>query len=184
MIYSSYKSAALKHLQGCKLALNGLKLSTAHGSISGKMKADLLMEIFYLSGYTIECSVNYAIYKRVGWLTRPVYDLFDISKSVSYSKPTSGSPISFWISQHKFHKNLQLLSTLLPGGNQVPLVDSSIHVPANLRRMIFDPFNGTKNHNHWRPELRYESNTIFTETDIEAFVQLSEDFYIKILSVT
>jgi hypothetical protein len=92
-------------------------------------------------------------------------------------------PTRYFIQQHKFHKNIQLLQNLLPGGHSVPLIDRSISISPTMERMIFDRFAGIRNNNHWRPELRYETTTPFSQSDIEEFVELTEQVYIQLLTV-
>jgi hypothetical protein len=55
--YKEYEKASLKHLKACQAMLAGLSCKTT--TISVAEKEYLLMDIFYLSGYTLECIINY-----------------------------------------------------------------------------------------------------------------------------
>ena len=186
MLYTQYKDAALKHLNACKTALHGLKFYHGNTPISQKKREALLHNIFYLSGYTLECIINYAIYRRVGFsLTSEVELLQDTVNNISFYKTPRGNThkFTYFVQQHKFHKNIQLLHNLLPGGHSVPLVDRTINIAPEMERMIFDRFAGVRNNNHWRPELRYETTTPFSQSDIEELVKLTEQVYIQLLTV-
>jgi hypothetical protein len=199
MLYTQYKDAALKHLNACKTALYGLKFYHGTTPLSQKKREALLHNIFYLSGYTLECVINYALYKRLRWTSQEVHKLINSDYKIVYVKPTSWNQNAgrlevksftdrirnvtftpnFWIAQHEFNKNVQLLHILLPN-SRVPIVDNSIRIPPNVHRMVFEIQNQK---NHWRPELRYETTTPFSQSDIEEFVELTEQVYIKLLTV-
>lgn len=186
MQYTQYRDASLKHLNACKTALHGLKFYHGSAPLSRRKKESLLLNIFYLSGYTLECIINYSIYKRLGFSTNSrVENLQDTSRSIAFYKKPNGSTHQFQycIQQHKFHLNVQLLHTLLPGGHGVPLIDRTVYVLPNLQKMVFDRYNGTVNNEHWKPEIRYKTTIPFSQTDIEQFVELTEKIYIELLTI-
>lgn len=207
MLYTQYKEASLKHLQACKTAVHGLKFYHGRSAITSNLakpnRDALLLNIFYLCGYTLECIINYAICKKISWTSRSVKEMYDVTKNVAFYKEpydppygrgkarvrlTSGRDFipSYYFAQHKFNINVQLLHILLPG-NVVPLVNSSIPVAANLQRMIFDPFNGSRNNHCWKPDIRYLPASWFasnyTEQDVLDLVELTEQVYIHLQSV-
>jgi len=58
--YKKYRTAARRHLDSCEYMLDYLdKISYA----DSYCKENILADIYYLSGYIIECIVNYAIEK-------------------------------------------------------------------------------------------------------------------------
>jgi hypothetical protein len=88
--YNDYKTAAQRHLMTCDYLVKSLSLpdNLAHKPNTSSYKSHLLRNIYYLSGYTIECMVNYAIYEcvndtkpraqrisRVNQLYEPTYSL-------------------------------------------------------------------------------------------------------------
>jgi hypothetical protein len=192
MIYTQYREASLKHLQACKTALHGLRFYRGNSGVISSTPSHnrdaLLLDIFYLSGYTLECIINYAIYKRIGWITNPVDSMQNSQHRISFYKNQSGVSFrpSYWIAQHKFNRNVQLLHLLLPGNN-VPLINRAIPVSINLQRMVFDAVGTTRNNDHWKPELRYEPtnwfSTRYTEQDIIDLVSLTETVYNDLLRI-
>ena len=65
--YKDYKTAAQRHLMTCQYMVECLTLpdNTLHKPLSSSYKSYLLKSIYYLSGYTIESIINYAIYECV-----------------------------------------------------------------------------------------------------------------------
>lgn len=203
MLYTQYKDAALKHLQACKTALHGLS-----GTVSTTNKDALLLDIFYLSGYTLECIINYAIYKRVGWHTN-VYDLIDSNNKISFYKPKkdrNGNFIrifdtrtnqhftpQYWIAQHQFNRNIRLLADIFRvefPGTSFHLVNNLTRVSMSNQKMILEIIGNGRTRNNqdfWKPELRYEPvswfNARYTEQDVIDLVNLTEQVFIQLQSV-
>lgn len=205
MLYTQYKDAALKHLQASKTALRGLSFyKGATNSTLNLSKEALLFDIFYLSGYTLECIINYALYKKTGWTTQDVKEVYDISRNFAFfKKPNyngtrnrvqvqnrSGNYVDFspryFIEQHRFNNNIGLLSSLLPN-SQIPLIDSSVNISQKMKEMIFDSLNGRRNNNYWKAEMRYEPITWFSsrynEQDVREFFALTETIYNELQKV-
>jgi len=204
MIYNQYKDASLKHLQACKTALHGLSFyhnkSSAIPTTPQLNKDSLLLDIFYLTGYTLECIVNYAIYKKIGFNnTSDVKQMYNFSNKIAFFRrpnyPQTNNRVqlnghdflpSYWIEQHKFNKNIQLLDKLLPGNN-IPLINQSVPISLTIQKMILETVSRVRNNNYWKPELRYEpANWIlgkYTEQDIKDLVKLSEKIYIELQKV-
>jgi hypothetical protein len=193
MLYTQYKDASLKHLQACKTALYGLKFykgaSGVTTSTPNPSRDALLFNIFYLSGYTLECIINFAIYKKIGWTTN-VQHMSNSHYSICYNIHQHSLPFrpTYSISQHKFNKNIQLLNNLLPGNN-IPLINPSIpiHSNPNIEKMLLDTVSRRRNTDCWKPDLRYNPVSWFfpkyTEQDVHDLVSLTEDIYIKLQNV-
>lgn len=204
MLYTQYREASLKHLQACKTALYGLRFYRGNSGIIHSTPTHnrdaLLLDIFYLSGYTLECIINYAIYKRIGWTTQDVKEMYNIPRNAAFFKKpnypgtrnrvllASGRDFfpTYYIKQHKFNKNIQLLHSLLPGNN-VLLINRAIPLSINLQRMVFDAVGTTRNNDYWKPELRYEPvnwfSTRYTEQDVIDLVSLTETVYNDLLRI-
>ncbi|WP_228043965.1 hypothetical protein, partial [Dolichospermum sp. LEGE 00246] len=65
--YKEYEKASLKHLKACQAMLAGLSCKTT--TISVAEKEYLLMDIFYLSGYTLECKSLNSVYPDMACAT-------------------------------------------------------------------------------------------------------------------
>jgi hypothetical protein len=193
MIYSDYEKASLKHLKACKTMVFTLLHHSA--SISQKDKSYLLMNIFYLSGYTLECIINYALFKEVyrrnRWSNKEC-----VKKGFSHKKGVVDKNLSFafWqektpsfnpktgknsmtnkynhcIQHHDFWNNVTLLDNLL-SGNCIPLIGNKKAVPQNVLRIIPT----------WRAASRYDTHVTYKESDIVDLVDLTEKVYQGIIN--
>ena len=79
MNHLEYKKAAKRHLSTCDFILRKLdeiKPTQSH--------VDFLLNVYYLSGYIIECTLKYAIFKRYNHIYKDV-ETFD-KKGVRYEE--------------------------------------------------------------------------------------------------
>jgi len=187
MIYSDYEKASVKHLKACKTMVFALLNHSA--SISPKDKSYLLMNIFYLSGYTLECIINYALFKEVyrrnrwsekecvkkGFSHKGVVD-----ESLSFAFWQEKTPVvnpktgkrsminkyAHCIQHHDFWNNVTLLDNLL-SGNCIPLIGNKKAVPTNVLRII----------STWQAASRYDTHVTYKESDISDLVDLTEEVY-------
>ena len=192
MIYSDYEKASLKHLKACKTMVYALVHHSA--SISPKDQSYLLMNIFYLSGYTLECIINYALFKEVyrrnrwsdkecvkkGFNNKGVVD-----KSLSFAfwqektriiNPKTGkssmtNKYDHCIQHHHFWNNVTLLDNLL-SGNCIPLIGNKKAVPPHVLRIIPT----------WRAASRYDTHVTYKQSDIFDLVDLTEKVYQEIIT--
>lgn len=199
MIYSDYEKASLKHLKACQTMVFALLNHSA--SISPKDKSYLLMNIFYLSGYTLECIINYALFKEVyrrnrwsekecvktGFHKKGVVD-----NSLSFAfwqkqtpKLDRGQPVinpktgkklminkyNHCIQYHDFWNNVTLLDNLL-SGNCIPLIGNKKAVPKNVLSIIPT----------WGAASRYDTHVTYKESDIFDLVDLTEKVYQGIIT--
>ena len=175
MLYREYEKASLKHLKACQIMLTGLNYQAK--SISVQEKEYLLMDIFYLSGYTLECIINFAllkkVYKRNRWNdTKCVKKVVDSSLSFAFRcKDYQGNQYTFCIQFHNFWKNINLLDSLL-AGNNIPLIGDKKSVPVGLLNMI----------ENWESASRYHTHKKYNESDINALVELTEKVYNAIIN--
>jgi len=201
MVYRDYEKAARKHLQTCKSMLLGLDCFESNNMrLSNRNREYLLMDIFYLSGYTLECTINYALFKLISneshnrshllhiasSLNPPVQDIRNLPVKKIYDNPSThrfafykrmrGVSVNFnyYVSGHDFWKNIDLLNNLLIG-NSIPLISNKNSIPNNLRNMLDSSING------WKAEKRYETTQRFTLDDIRELVNFSEEVYNAII---
>lgn len=67
MQYHEYLNSARKHQYTCEEVLKlikGIELTSGEGKSRHKR---LLLNLYYLSGYVVECSVKYAIYHLIAY---------------------------------------------------------------------------------------------------------------------
>ncbi|MFN5066741.1 MAG: hypothetical protein ACK4V0_19490 [Aphanizomenon sp.] len=179
MRYKEYERASLKHLKACQAMLAGLSCQAK--SISVAEKEYLLMDIFYLSGYTLECIINFALFKEVYKKphNKPKYNDDTNVKTVedstlnfafhSYSIETQ-KKYYYCIQHHNFYRNIELLNELV-GSKSIPLISNPKTVPHNLLQMI----------RKWKAQARYDTNIKYDEKDIKSLVELTEKVYNAII---
>lgn len=183
--YRDYKTAAQRHMLTCDYLIQSLKLpdNPLHKPKTASFKSYLLRNIYYLSGYTIECIVNYAIYESVNdsknGLARikQVDHLYEPSLSLVFKpKPgrDKGKSFQYVIAYHNFQKNMKVLNSLATSKfSQIPVI-GQINYPANWTsiRQLFD---------NWEPQVRYTTVT-YTDQQIIDFFKLSVEIYTNIRS--
>ncbi|MCE2906773.1 MAG: hypothetical protein LW814_17455 [Anabaena sp. CoA2_C59] len=179
MRYKEYERASLKHLKACQAMLAGLSCQAK--SISVAEKEYLLMDIFYLSGYTLECIINFALFKEVYKKphNKPKYNDYTNVKIVEdstlnfafkFRTKANSKGYAYCIQTHNFYKNIQLLNNLV-GKNTIPLISNPKTVPPNLLQMI----------RNWKAEARYHTHIKYNEKDIKSLVELTEKVYNAII---
>jgi len=157
MIYSDYKDAAERHIEVCLQLVNVIEQIQKKEQIAVLSpreqldKRKILANLYYLSGYIIECSYNCAIYTCIGW-TSTVTSLkansttYNVScwqdSSAAFVIRRSGSGIK----QHQLSGNMNFFQTVVPivAANQIPLIGYDI-----FGRVCYDLFD------NWNAEVRY-----------------------------
>ena len=163
MVYKDYKVASIRHLETCQYMCQNLKQVQ-----NPKEKKHILANIYYLSGYVIECIINYAIYDYLGYpMERNVKRLDDTTRQISFG----GSKFKYQIRSHNFRTNCEILLKL-PDISQVPFIDSSNIPPKYQNVKIL--------YKKWSPNARYEDYQ-FTEQKVRQFVDLCKEIHFKIL---
>ncbi|EJG1182440.1 TPA: hypothetical protein NKP43_004463 [Vibrio parahaemolyticus] len=157
MQYHEYLNSARKHQYTCEEVLKlikGIELTSGEGKSRHKR---LLLNLYYLSGYVVECSVKYAIYHLIA---------YDRKKCV---RQLDQDGISFQnnIKHHRFEMYADHLKVRQPG---MPLIDDS----SNVERDVLFIYR------LWDAEVRYWFNDIpeahkrkLTERNIEQFYNLA-----------
>ena len=182
--YKDYKTAAQRHLMTCQYLVECLTLpdNTHHKPLSSSYKSYLLKNIYYLSGYTIESIVNFAIYECVND-TKPRHQ--KIRRANQLNEPTLSLGFKsrgkhgyqYVIAYHKFQENYKVLNNLATskfalvpviGGTNYPSYWSSV-------QPLFD---------NWEAQVRYKSDilSLYTEQQILDFFKFSTELYTGIRS--
>lgn len=188
MTYKDYQKASYKHLNSCKAMLNSLHLLSGNNQAvlqePSSQKA-LLQNIFYLSGYTLECIINYSILKHFKWKedkmvddTTPDHNFSKRSGLAFYPKtPTeNGGIYHFEISKHHFQRNIQVLRKGLPS-SKIPYVDPTIQLTATTKSLL----------TAWQVEIRYNdcetkySSIELTEPIIKEFLEFTDKVYTELM---
>ena len=188
MTYKDYQKASYKHLNSCKAMLNSLQLLSGNNQAvlqePSSQKA-LLQNIFYLSGYTLECIINYSILKHFKWKEDKMVD--DTTPDHNFSKrcglafypntrTENGGTYYFEISKHNFQRNIQVLRKGLPS-SKIPYVDPAIQLTATTKSLI----------TAWQVEVRYNdsetkySSIELTEPIIKEFLEFTDKVYTELM---
>jgi hypothetical protein len=173
MNYLEYKSASARHLHTC---INIAKtLSSINNSTVEKA---LLLNLYYLSGYVIECIVNYAIYDYVKFgpaadvsTLTPKNNLYDVSffagPMLKRKFQINRNP-KYVIQTHRFQYNCQFFAANgVADANKVPQFDGNIADKSIIK--LFDL---------WKPEVRY-TDYGFSKGEIIGFTNLAEEIHTK-----
>lgn len=177
MVYPEYKKASERHLETC-LQLVGIVDNKDQYKLSSLDIERLLSNMYYLTGYIIECILNYAIFKYIRF--PPVADintLYSTSEGKTYDISfRSKKGVGFFITQpqHKLggYSNFFIINGV-PGADQVPFLDGrdiGSHYPT-AAKTLFD---------EWQAEIRYHidsSKIILTQTNVYEFLCLASDIY-------
>jgi len=166
MIYEDYKVASLRHLQTCQYMYQHLD------SVTDPIEnANILADIYYLSGYVMECITNYAIYKYVKF--NPQGDVQNLNyPKISFSTINQGK--KYYIATHNFQRN----SKILPHGSkkqQIPFIgDDKPSKYLAVKDLYW----------YWHPgNIRYSLDSKLTlqltKPNIKLFVELAEEIYNK-----
>lgn len=182
--YKDYKTAAQRHLMTCQYMVECLTLpdNTLHKPLSSSYKSYLLKNIYYLSGYTIESIINFAIYECVNdtkerdqkiWR---VNQLHEPSLSLVF-KDRRNVGFRYVIAWHNFQKNMEVLNILATSKfSQIPVI-SGTHYPIywGSIQTLFD---------NWEAQVRYKNNVLdlYTEQQILDFFKFSTELYTGIRS--
>ena len=190
MEFTDYQKASLKHLNTCKVMLDSMTLLASNASaeinIVNKKQA-ILHNLFYHSGYTLECIINYAILKHYKWKagkavgdTLPDHSFSKKSGIAFYrdTKTQTGGVYAFNFQGHDFQRNIQVLTKALPA-SKIPLLDRSVRIDADLTKLL----------KAWQVEVRYHpsdtmySNITLTQSTVERFVNLTNNIYNELMKL-
>ena len=182
--YKDYKTAAQRHWMTCQYMVECLTLpdNTLHKPLSSSYKSYLLKNIYYLSGYTIESIINFAIYECVNESKSPTEKIIRVDElnepSLSLGFRSRGRySYQFVIAYHKFQANMHILNVLASSKfSLVPVVGGTVY-PSYWDDIqpLFD---------NWEAQVRYKNDilTLYTEQQILDFFKFSTELYTSIRS--
>jgi len=152
MLYKEYLNAARKHEYTCDVIYEKIKKNDC----SSCQKMCLMLNLYYLSGYIIECIIKYAIYDLVGHKKED--DIKKLNKGgLSYDKH---------IKYHRFERYSEHLNRYL--SVKIPLINDC----SGIDREIIQLFS------KWDSELRYEYyNNIKDVRHYENFYKYAKEIY-------
>jgi hypothetical protein len=129
LLYKEFRDAAKRHLETCQFMLGNL------GTLKNKpSERYILINIYYLGGYVIECIVKYAIYALAGYSRdRDIKELNRAEHGLSYEEDITHHNFRSLIDKH-LSKTIKVKETSL-------LQDRKNDV--------------TKLCHEWGPEVRY-----------------------------
>lgn len=167
MNYKEYYKAAQRHRETCEYLINKLKDTQECIEIPKQIK--LLQNIYYLSGYVIECIISYSFFNVISYdTTKSVYDL---EKYNSY-----GYSFNKYFREHSKSANeLRIEEIRKRGGtlsSTIPIIgEGTVHKTTKLM------------YEQWDAKSRYTiSHLTFNidQSNVNNFFMLANDIYIKI----
>ncbi len=188
MDFKDYQKASLKHLTTCKAMLDSVDLLASNTSALinlGNAKLAVLHNAYYLSGYTLESIINYSIFKHYKWKEASVHTTdhnFSARCDVSFYPKTQRlkgtGNYNFWLSQHDFKRNIQILKRTFPNSG-IPLLDHTVKVEGDLLDL----------YRSWETEIRYHPYTNpypkiqLSEDSVKRFINLTEEVYNNLMKL-
>lgn len=129
MKYKDYRNAARKHLNTCTV----LEEKYNTNSCTTETRKSLVLNMYYLSGYIIECIVKYGIYDLIG------YDKDQDVKLLDNGKLTYQNNIR----HHQFERYTEHLVRYI--SRPIPLISATNGIDRDVIRLYSD----------WDAEVRY-----------------------------
>lgn len=137
MLYKEFLNAARKHRTACQVLYEKIKtLDVAQTEQATQHKA-LTLNLYYLAGYVVECSVKYGIYKAIG---------YDRAKSVKQLNQ-NGLSYAADIKHHAFERYADHLGRVY---SDLVLVSVQREVPREVLHL----------YKNWDVEIRYLSKEL------------------------
>ncbi|EPB0636493.1 hypothetical protein ACQ91M_000205 [Yersinia enterocolitica] len=137
MKYMEYLNAARKHVYTSEILYDSLSMHLQQQSPNNGITKRLTLNLYYISGYVIECTLKYGIYALIGH-DKDV-DITKInSKGITYNEK---------IKHHKFSVYDEFFNREYPG---IILIDRKDNITPEVKKL----YNG------WDAEIRYVYNPI------------------------
>lgn len=176
MLYKDYLDCAKKHWKACNLAISSY-LSNNSGK-SGQRDFELLLDIYYLTGYMVEGCVVYSAYNLGGFPPGKHVKNYDRNFTLStkidfyYTRPNDPKYINpqeyserralngvLAVQSHGFQEIVSkyLDKELHDNGYYIPYLESSTQINPNVKYLL----------DMWCPDVRYKTAT----TPSKFFVQ-------------
>lgn len=170
MLYTEYLDCAKKHWTACNLAVNSL-LGSSQGENASSGDFELLLDIYYLSGYIVEGCTVYSAYHLgdfPSFLNVKEYNhkFTSTTKIDFFQKRLFNPKHPEWISQEDFDKRCKLVGLLFIHGHnfqeiircylekelqdreyKIPYLESTTPIDPNVKTLL----------DQWKPEIRYKT---------------------------
>jgi len=141
MYYKDFLNAARKHRYTCEVLIE--KFNSLDKNKEKSNCKYLLSNIYYLSGYIIECIVKYGIYSLIGYPNNK--DIKELNQDgLTYKKV---------IESHKFKNYTEYFKSKYHG-TKIPLINCE----KNIDRKIIDIYNKWDSVIRYSYELEYKDN--------------------------
>lgn len=157
MKYKEFKISAQRHIESCYHILNNLTNSNA--SFRKQKEDRLVLNIYYLSGYAIECSIKFAFFKAIDFDEQTDIELLNhASKNDTYVFPDIRGSKSLKIHRlDGLRGYLEDVHKSLP--RDIPFITQSI---TNLSHKALT--------NKWNSEIRYSPDFARTTFSIDSLL--------------
>ena len=161
MLYKDYLNSARKHIHTCKVLSKHIE--TLDEKNNGVIVKCLILNLYYLSGYIIECVVKYGIYDLIGYPRKKKISELNQEK-LNYSTH---------IKHHKFEKYTEHLTRRMH--IQIPLINTDADIDREIKRL----------YKNWDATVRYsyDLNGISKSNYLKFFEYSEKIFNIIILNV-
>ena len=155
MIYKDYLKAARKHKITCEVIAEKLNEEKRQKSPDSDKLKSLILNLYYLSGYVIECMVKYGIYDLIG------YGSTDDVRNLN----EEGLTYDLHIKHHPFGKYTEHLNNLMSGA--IPLVNDKKGIPKETVNI----------YNEWDAEIRYYYKLNYNEIHYVRFYEYAKEIF-------
>lgn len=170
MVYKDYFKAAQRHRETCEYLINKLKDKQEFIDVSCQNK--LLQNIYYLSGYVIECIISYSFFNIISYdSNKSVYELDN-------NNPHGYTFYKYFKEHSKSANNLRLEEIRKRGGNissTIPIIGEK-EVDENIKLM----------YEQWDAKSRYSNSHlsfVINEVNVFSFFILADEIYTKIRKI-
>ena len=170
MIYREYFNAAQRHRETCDYLIKKIKDPQEYIEVPCQKK--ILQNIYYLSGYIIECIISYTFFSVINYdIKKSVYDLDD-NNSFSYK-------FHIFFKDHSINSNeLRIEEIRKRGGSlssEIPIIGDVV-VEEITKKMYFQ----------WNSKSRYTTTHLdfeVNQVNVIKFFTLASDIYLKMKKI-
>jgi len=183
MDYREYKKASERHLDTC-LSLKRIIEDTYEGRTLNPTKEfekqEHLFNLYYLSGYIIECRINYSILEFINFNIIATRNRLNSCKQLKSFHSANPYKVSFssrydnnanyylWRPQHKFQTNIDFFAvdSKLSGIDHIRGLNGNRITPISVNKLFQD----------WDVEYRYETkNQTLISSEIFDFLDFANE---------
>ncbi|RLC19918.1 MAG: hypothetical protein DRI57_06015 [Deltaproteobacteria bacterium] len=159
MIYKDYLKAARKHKITCEVIAEKLNEEKRQKSPDSDKLKSLMLNLYYLSGYVIECMVKYGIYNSISYGDKD--DVRDLNKR--------GLTYDTHIRHHPFERYTEHLLHNMPNKNiRIPLIKDARGIPKETVNV----------YKEWNAEIRYSYNNFkYKEIHYMEFYKYAKEIF-------